>query len=135
VLDRDDDGGEVCGEVTVDPVGLHRRTHESAAVDVNHQRQGTLARRAIHAHREFTVRQRHLLPADLRAAVREPGDQSRQTGGELAVLRVPEGDQLLDRQRRIVRFLAYDVQQPDAQRRLLHSGGDAHLCSSMVSLP
>jgi hypothetical protein len=50
--------------------------------------------RPIHPDPEPTTRQCHLLPLDLGAAIRMPGDHPRQAGRPLPVLRAGEGGQL-----------------------------------------
>ena len=50
--------------------------------------------RPIHPDPEPTTRQCHLLPLDLSAAIRMPGDHPRQAGRPLPVLRAGEGGQL-----------------------------------------
>ncbi len=61
MLDGHDHSGQLCGEVAVDPVALHRRTHESAAMHVEHERQAGWARRPVHPDLDHPIGQRHLL--------------------------------------------------------------------------
>lgn len=105
VLDRDDEGGQMGGEVAVGPVALHRCSHEAASVDVDHERQVgagcgfDISRRGrpVHADRQVAVGQRDLLPGNRGAGVRLSEDRPRRAGGSPVVLRVTIGEQFLGR--------------------------------------